>query len=67
MSYKSEDHTRWKEEKSQRYYKKKRSKTNDSISPPKLSLSDKMKEVLVTKWKMKPNEIDDMLNDSFLN
>ena len=41
MSHKLEYHDSWKEEKNQRYGKKKRSKTIDSTPPPILSLSEK--------------------------
>ena len=67
ISHKPEDHESWKEEKNQRYGKNKRYKINDFTSPPKFSLSDKMKAALVTKCKMEPNQIENMLNDSSLN
>ena len=65
MSHKPEDHDSWKEVKNECYGKRKKPKI-DSTSPPKLSLSDKMKAALATKYKMEHNEIEDMLNDSSL-
>ena len=64
-SHKPEDHGSWKEAKYERYGKKQKAKI-DSTSPPKLSLSDKMKAALAAKCKMEPNKIEDMLNESIL-
>ena len=67
MSHKPEDNDSWKEEKNQRYGKKKRAKTNDSTPPPAFSLLEKMKAALATKFKVEPRNIKSILNNTSLN